>query len=127
MDEGEAPFLASSGIGLLGAEGLERLDAELERLGPEGAPVHIHLDLDVIDAAEWPAVEVPTPGGMPIGSVAAAIDRVRDRFRTVGVTITEHVPDGVTPLARLDPVFEALGLETAGRPPSSSPSSFSSS
>jgi arginase family enzyme len=114
VDEGEAPFLAASGIGLLGADRLERLEDELERLGPEGAATHIHLDLDVLDADEWPAVEVPTPGGLPIATVADVIDRIRARFTTVGVSITEHVPDGATPLARLDPVFEALGLEPAG-------------
>ena len=113
VDDGEAPFLASSGIGLVGADNLERLSDELERLGSEGRPVHIHLDLDVIDSEEWPAVEVPTPGGLPIAELAAAIAVIRERFETVGVSITEHVPDGETPLSRLDPVFEALGLEIA--------------
>lgn len=110
VDAGEAPFLASSGIGLLAPDALDRLGAELERLGPAGAPVHIHLDLDVLDAEEWPAVELPTPGGMPVADVAELIAACRDRFRTVGISVTEHVPDGATGLDRLDPVFAALGL-----------------
>jgi arginase len=113
VDEGEAPFLAASGIGLIAPDNLERLPAELERLGPQGAPLYIHLDLDVLDAEEWPAVEVPTPGGMPIADVASAITQIRDRFDTVGISITEHVPDGETPISRLDPLLRALGLEPA--------------
>jgi arginase len=112
IDDGEVPFLAASGIGLVAADALDRLGDVLVRLGPEGAPIHIHLDLDVLDADEWPAVEVPTPGGVGIQAVAGLIEDVRSRFETVGITITEHVPDGITPLRRLDPIFAALGLET---------------
>jgi arginase len=115
VDAGEADFLAGSGMGLLAADRFDRLQDELERLGPETSPVHIHLDLDVLDAGEWPAVEVPTPGGVPVAQVAKAIEEIRDRFDTVGVSITEHVPDGQTPLDRLDPIFLALGLDPLKR------------
>jgi arginase len=42
-----------------------------------GGPLILHVDLDVIDAAELPELLFPAPGGPTTRTVLAAIERVR--------------------------------------------------
>ncbi|WCB95417.1 Formimidoylglutamase [Baekduia alba] len=81
---------------------------------PAGAPVYLHLDLDVLDPAIWPAVALPTPRGSSVQELAALIAAVRERATLVGIGITEYLPRAPHDLATLEPVFAALGLTTTG-------------
>src|SRR5262249_12040188 len=53
----------------------------------------IHLDTDLISNEEFPAVNVPAPGGLPLADVQAALsEALRSNF-LVGLTVTQYNPD----------------------------------
>src|SRR5262249_45682671 len=53
----------------------------------------IHLDTDLISNEEFPAVNVPAPGGLSLADVRAALtEAVRSSF-LVGLTVTQYNPD----------------------------------
>lgn len=66
MDPPEQAFVESHELPLLDPEQLQNepdlLERLLEQWLPDGAPLYVHLDLDVLDPQVWPAVAVPEPG-----------------------------------------------------------------
>ncbi|UTH75839.1 arginase family protein [Chromobacterium sp. IIBBL 290-4] len=52
-------------------------------------PSYLHIDLDVLDPAENPAVQCPTPGGLSRRALEAAILAVSRRTRLAGAGLTE--------------------------------------
>ena len=52
-------------------------------------PSYLHIDLDVLDPAENPAVQCPTPGGLSRRALNAAILAVSQRTRLAGAGLTE--------------------------------------
>ena len=53
---------------------------------PDG-PLYVHVDLDVIDGAQLPALRYPTPGGPDIGRVADALSLLLGTGRVVAFGI----------------------------------------
>ncbi len=75
---------------------------------PEGAPVHIHFDLDVLDPLAFPHLAFPEPGGLAIDDAITLIRKIARRCDVVGFTLTEFAPaddqaaqDGVNVLAAI--------------------------
>jgi len=56
---------------------------------PDG-PLYVHVDLDVIDATQLPALRFPTPGGPAAGQVADALGMLlgTGRVAAVGIACT---------------------------------------
>jgi arginase len=54
--------------------------------------VYIHLDLDVIDPAEFPNVIVPAPGGVSVAAVERAIRALTTTLDCVGFSVVEYAP-----------------------------------
>jgi len=54
--------------------------------------VYVHLDLDVIDPAEFPNVIVPAPGGVSIAGIERAIRSLTTTFDCVGFSVVEYAP-----------------------------------
>ena len=69
IDPGEDALIASSGINVVSVEQL--LDREVPR-----GPLHVHVDLDVVDPAEMPAMNYPAPGGPSVAIVARAVEHL---------------------------------------------------
>jgi arginase len=69
LDPPEADYLRGSAVRLHAVAGLD--PAEL----PDG-PLILHLDLDVVDAAELPGLLFPAAGGPPASDVVRAVHRV---------------------------------------------------
>jgi len=86
----------------------------------------VHLDTDLISNAEFPAVNVPAEGGLPLADVRAALtEAVRSTF-LVGLTITQYNPDkdpdGSNAKKLVDLLVESLSVRIAAEPPSPLPS-----
>ncbi|MBN6037203.1 arginase family protein [Amycolatopsis sp. 195334CR] len=83
--------------------------AELpERLRDSGADrVYLHLDLDVLDPAEFAGLNYPEPDGLSVPELVAAI-RALGEFEVVGAAVTECVTDDRDELRKLVPVLEAI-------------------
>lgn len=64
LDPGEAEALAASGV-----HHLPDVKDLLSHPYPH-LPLYLHLDVDVIDPREMPAVDYPTPGGPDLGTLA---------------------------------------------------------
>ena len=75
-----------------------------------GAPVFLHLDLDILDPAVLPAA-FPAPGGLTLDALADVLAELAGAADLVGAEITSAVPELATPLAELLSPF----LRTAPR------------
>lgn len=67
------------------------VDQVLDRI-PEGANVHINLDLDGLDPSIMPAVFVPAPGGLLYWHVIKLIRGVAKKAKLVSFAVVEFVP-----------------------------------
>ena len=65
---------------------------------PAGAPIHLHLDGDVLDPAEAPGVDFPAPGGWSGERLDAEMAALAATGRVVGVSVCcgnpRRDPDG---------------------------------
>jgi arginase len=58
----------------------------------EAPPVHLHVDLDVLDPAAAPGVTFPSPRGLSAGQLLECIDLVARRFALAAVTVASFTP-----------------------------------
>jgi arginase len=84
LDDGERQLLDRSGATVIGpqVETLVYLQNALD-----GAPVYIHLDVDVLDPSILPA-QHPAPGGLTDERLRDLIEAVADSCEVVGLEIT---------------------------------------
>jgi arginase len=105
LDDGERDLLGASGVTVIGASNVETLVAVKNAL--DGAPVYVHLDLDVIDPEHFPA-QFPAPGGLHPEKLYDLAEAVVEDCELVGLEITAfEAPD--------DPGAHAAAAETAMR------------
>ena len=81
LDPGERELLERSAATVIGASPVETLVAAKNAL--EGAPVFMHLDLDVIDPEHFPAA-VPAPGGLHPDKLYDLMESVLEDSRAGG-------------------------------------------
>ncbi len=84
------------------AEGLEHLSVEILEQQPEAlaekiaargfGKLHIHLDLDVLEPADFAATGYPTPRGLSIKRLMDILETLGKRFEIVGLTLAEFTP-----------------------------------
>jgi len=99
-DATEHDYIAKTGIQTVGAGDL---DSVLDGLT---GPVYVHIDLDVIDPAEFGSVCYPEPDGVPSRRL---IDLVSRLDNVIGAGITEHAPDPHADRAGEAEVIRQLG------------------
>jgi arginase len=105
IDSGERPVLDAGQATVVGASVVETLVAVKNAL--DGAPVYVHVDLDVIDPEHFPA-QFPAPGGLHPEKLYDLAEAVTDDCELVGLEITAfEAPD--------DPAEHAMAAETAMR------------
>jgi arginase len=103
LDDGERELLGQSAVTVIGASNVETLVAVRNAL--DGAPVFVHLDLDVLDPEHFPA-EVPAPNGLTPDKLYDLAEAVMEDCELVGLEITAfEAPD--------DPGAHAAAAETA--------------
>jgi len=103
LDPGERELLERSAATVIGASPVETLVAAKNAL--DGAPIFVHLDLDVIDPEHFPAA-VPAPNGLHPDKLYDLADAVLDESELLGLEVTNFaVPD--------DDEESAVAIETA--------------
>lgn len=92
FDEAEDEYVTASGIQVLRAGDLtpESLIAAIEATG--ASSVYIHIDLDVLDPAEFAGLGYPEPFGLSVAGLIAAVRAVTARFPIAGAGLTEFAP-----------------------------------
>ena len=81
LDPPERSFLERSGV-------THTADFEVLAEIVEARPIHVHLDLDVIDAGQAPAMLYPVEGGPTVDALCAVAEQLRTRARLVSVSVT---------------------------------------
>jgi arginase len=105
LDAAEAEALATSGVAHL------PFVRDLHQIEWGEEPLYVHLDLDVVDAAEMPAVTHPEPKGASVAQLIESLLHVRESSHIVAVSFTLWKGDllGAEPcLANLLRVLRAL-------------------
>jgi arginase len=103
LDPPEAEFIAAAGISVTPPRDIASHDALVERIRSRGfSRVYIHLDLDALEPAEFPATLIPTAGGPPLRDVSALLATLASSFDVAGASIVEYVHQGDGPLHRLE-------------------------
>jgi arginase family enzyme len=120
LDAGERELLERSAATVVGASLVVTLVAVKNAL--DGAPVYVHLDLDVLDPEEFPATAFPTPGGLSSDKLYDLMEAVADDSDLVGVEVTafEAPTDGddladaaETVMRVLDPLLDRIATDAA--------------
>jgi arginase family enzyme len=118
LDAGERELLERSEVTVIGASVVETLVAVKNAL--DGAPVFIHLDLDVLDPDEFTATAFPTPGGLSSDKLYDLMEAVADDSELVGIEVTAfEAPDDPDELADaaetvmrvLDPLLDRIAAD----------------
>lgn len=61
--------------------------------GARRPPAMLHVDIDVVDPALAPAVQFPSPGGLTVAELLAAVEMTGGRFDLRAVSLTSFDPE----------------------------------
>jgi arginase len=86
LDAREAELLAGTAVRRIAS-----LDEAIAAL-PADRPVYVHVDADIVDGAELPALDYPEPGGPSKAEVSRALAHLRDTRDVVAVSMTAWAP-----------------------------------
>ena len=105
IDPGEKRLLDAAGVTMVAAS--EAAVAQV-RMALGGAPVYIHLDVDVIDPDDMPA-QFPAPGGFAPDALRSLLEAVLGECELVGAEVTALEERDYAPVALdvLTPLLEA--------------------
>jgi arginase len=103
LDPGERELLERSSATVIGASTVETLVAVKNAL--DGAPIFVHLDLDVLDPEDFPAA-VPAPNGLHPDKLYDLMDSVLEDSELIGLEVTNFAVPG-------DEDESAVATETA--------------
>jgi arginase len=119
LDDAERELLERSAATVIGASVVETLVAVKNAL--DGAPVFIHLDLDVIDPEEFPTA-FPAPGGLSSDKLYDLMEAVAEDSELVGIEVTafeapsdqDELADAAeTAMRVLDPLLDRIAADAA--------------
>ncbi|NOX24044.1 MAG: arginase family protein [Actinobacteria bacterium] len=85
LDPGEDEAIAASGMTV---KSVEQVAVDEPRPGP----IYVHVDVDVADPADLPAINYPAPDGPSADSVRAAVDRLAESGRVVAASVSSWNP-----------------------------------
>jgi len=120
LDVPEREALEGGPVTVIGASPVETLVAVKNAL--DGAPVYVHLDLDVIDPESFPA-QFPAPGGLAPDKLYDVLEAVVAESELIGMEITAfEAPDDElersaavsTAMHVLEPLLDATHILAAG-------------
>jgi arginase len=66
--------------------------ADVANSSPRPGPIYVHVDVDVVDPSELPAVNYPSPGGPPADVVRSAVANLAASERVVAASISSWNP-----------------------------------
>jgi arginase len=107
-EAGQREYIERAGIRSYPVDAIERA------LDGLAGPVYVHVDLDVLDPAEFASTCYPEPDGLPVQRLIDLLSGVHD---VAGASITEHAPrdDDDADREREAEVIARIGSALAGR------------
>jgi arginase len=93
-DPAEEDFASEKGIASVDIAGIADAEAFAEAVAATGASrVYVHIDLDVLDPAEFAGLLEPIPFGVGAADLIAAVRAVVARVPLAGATIASFAPE----------------------------------
>jgi arginase len=112
LDRDEALFASDAGVARLGPADLLVPDRVAGRVRAMGfTKVYVHLDLDVLDPAEFPDALMRTPGGVSTGHVVETVRALKSAFDVVGFSVVEFRPRSADAVARVERLIARCGID----------------
>jgi agmatinase len=112
----ELEFMKQHGMLLVGAPEMARDPEAVARQVAKwtaGKPLHVSLDIDVLDPAAAPGTEIPSPGGLSSREALDFLAALAGGANLVGLDVAEVAPpvdhNDITSLAALKIIFEFWG------------------
>ena len=92
LDDGELTYIETAGVPVLAPDTLtpESLTAALAASG--ATSVYLHVDLDVLDPAEFSSIGYPEPFGISLATLLAVIAAAKAALPLAGAAVTEFAP-----------------------------------
>ncbi len=89
---------------------INRLGVEIKSINHEAplGAMHLHIDLDVIDAASFPFTTYPSVGGPTIDELASAVTSLLGTGRVRSAAVTECAAQTMNDVQLLEPLLGAL-------------------
>lgn len=92
LDDGELAYIETAGIPILPPDSLTA-ESLTEALAASGATsVYLHVDLDVLDPAEFSSLGYPEPFGISLTSLLSVIAAAKAALPLAGAAVTEFAP-----------------------------------
>lgn len=111
LDLAERDFINEQQIRVFDVDEIEldvaAVAAQIKAKGHQN--IYIHIDLDVLDPAEFPYVPVPAPGGLKTDTLRRLLQTLQHQARIAGLGVFEYYPAGPQKIALLQEIF-GLGL-----------------
>jgi len=112
LDRDEATFISDTAVSLLPPADLLVPDRIAGRIRAAGfTKLYVHLDLDVIDPAEFPDSLVHASGGVSLGGVADTVRHLAATFDVVGFSVVEFRPRSADAAARVRQLLTHSGID----------------
>lgn len=113
LDDAESDYVDASGIVLLGPTGLSAESLTDAILASGAAEVYLHIDLDVLDPAEFASLSYPEPFGLTVQHVLDLVIAARTALPLAGAGITEFAPSSDAATAdELPAILRVIGALT---------------
>ena len=112
LDRDEATFISDAAISMLTPADLLVPDRIAGRVRAAGfTKLYIHLDLDVIDPADFADALMHTPGGVSMEQVGETVRELARAFDVVGFSIVEFSPRAADAAARVRQLLTRCGVD----------------
>jgi arginase len=112
LDRDEAVFISDAAVSMLTPADLLVPDRIAGRVRAAGLTnVYVHLDLDVIDPADFPDSLIHAPGGVSMEDVAGTIRDLARAFDVVGFSAVEFRPRSADAAVRLRNLLTRCGVD----------------
>lgn len=112
FDPPELSYSEENRLKLFGIKDLEdNQDALIEVMQARGFKnLHIHLDLDVLDAGQFASTCYPTANGLSVDGLLKLLGLLQKDMNVVGFTLTEFAPVNETDIDVVKRVLESIKL-----------------
>jgi arginase len=85
LDPGEDDAVAASDMRVVTVDDVPSLELE--------GPLYVHVDVDVVDPADLPAINYPAPGGPSLGAMEAAMAALAATGRVAAFSVSSWNPE----------------------------------
>jgi len=85
LDRGEDAAVAASGMTVMSVD-------EVASFTPPPGPIYVHVDVDVVDPSDLPAINYPAPGGPSADAVRGAVANLAATGRVVAASVSSWNP-----------------------------------